>query len=236
VTNAGPAIYEVKHSPPLPATNQPVVVSARFHDVNPLQPTLLYRIDTVTNPTPAYISVPMNDNGAAGDAVAGDGIFSATIPGQSAGTVVAFLVSARDSLGGTNLFPADLKSNAGVPRECVVGFGDATPAGSFKHQHVFITQNWANRWAQGAPGVSHEEHDGTWVDGGGRIIYDWMGRYAGSPYHQYLGSPIYNVAGQHWEVPRDDLLYGVSALDKEHVPGNGALDDDTLQREQACYW
>jgi hypothetical protein len=236
VPNAGPAIYEVKHSPPLPATNQPVVVSARFHDVNALQPTLLYRIDTVTNPTPAYISVPMVDNGTGGDAVAGDGIFSATIPGQTNGAVVAFLVSVRDSLGGTNLFPADIKSNAGVPRECVVAFGDPVPVGSFKHQHVFITQNWANRWAQGAPGVSHEMHDGTWVDGGGRIIYDWMGRYAGSPYHQYLGSPVTTVGGMHWDVPRDDMLYGVASLDKQHVPGNGPLDDDTLQREQASFW
>ncbi len=79
-------------------------------------------------------------------------------------------------------------------------------------------------------------HDGTWVDGGGRIIYDWAGRYAGSPYHQYMGSPVTTVAGLHWDVPRDDLLYGVTALDKQHVPGNGALDDNTLQREQACYW
>ncbi|MGA2656956.1 MAG: lamin tail domain-containing protein, partial [Verrucomicrobiota bacterium] len=121
-------------------------------------------------------------------------------------------------------------------RECVVAFGDPTPVGSFAHQHLFITQNWANRWAQGAPGVSHELHDGTWVDGGGRIIYDWAGRYAGSPYHQYLGSPIYNIAGVHWDVPHDDLLYGVTSLDKQHVPGNGALDDDTLQREQASFW
>jgi hypothetical protein len=150
--------------------------------------------------------------------------------------VVAFLVSVRDSLGETNLFPADIKSNAGVPRECVVGFGDATPSGSFKHHHVFITGNWANRWAQGAPGVCHEMNDGTWVDGGGRIIYDWMGRYAGSPAHQYLGSPVTTLGGQHWEVPRDDMLFGVAALDKQHVPGNGVLDDDTLQREQACFW
>jgi hypothetical protein len=108
--------------------------------------------------------------------------------------------------------------------------------GSFAHQHLFITQNWANRWAQGAPGVSHELHDGTWVDGGGRIIYDWAGRYAGSPYHQYAGSPITTLAGFHWDVPHDDLLYGVTSLDKQHVPGNGVLDDNTLQREQASFW
>ena len=235
VANPGPAIYEVKHSPPLPATNQPVVVTARFHDLNGFQPTLLYRIDTNANPAPSYTTVAMLDNGTNGDAVAGDGLFSATIPAQPAGTVVAFLVQARDTLGATNLFPANLKNNAGVPRECVVAFGDPIPTGSFSHHHVFITQNWAQRWEQGG-GVSHEYHDGTWVDGGGRIIYNWSGRYAGSPYHQYLGSPVTTVGGMHWVVPWDDALLGVASLNKQHVPGNGALDDDTLQREQTSFW
>ncbi len=199
VANPGPAIYEVTHSPALPAASQPLVVSARFHDVNGFQPTLLYRLDTAVNANPSYVSVPMVNDGTRGDAIAGDGLYSATIPAQAAGRVVAFLVSARDTLGATNFFPADLKNNAGVPRECVVGFGDATPSGSFKHQHVFLTQNWANRWAQGPSGVSHEVYDGTWVNGGGRIIYDWTGRYAGSPYHQYQGL----ACDDHWRHALD---------------------------------
>jgi hypothetical protein len=236
VTNAGPAIYEVKHSPALPAANQTVVVTARFHSFRPVQATLRYRVDTGVNPTPSYVSVAMVDDGTGGDAVAGDGVYSASIPGQAPGGVVAFLVQAQDAVGTTTLFPADLKNNAGVPRECVVGFGDPIPAGSsFSHHHVFITQNWANRWAQWG-GVSHEFDDGTWVDGGGRIVYDWSGRYAGSPYHQYTGSPVTTVGGMHWIMPDDDMVLGVSSLNKQHVPGNGPLDDDTLQREQTSYW
>jgi hypothetical protein len=231
----GPAIFEVKHAPALPAAGQPAVVTARFHDLNQFQPNLLYRLDTGFNPTPTYTSVPMVDDGTGGDALAGDGIFSATIPAQPAGTVVAFLIQAQDSLGAATLFPNDLKNNAGVPRECVVAFGDAVPTGSFSHHHIFITQNWAQRWAQGG-GVSHEIYDGTWVDGGGRIVYDWMGRYAGSPYHQYLGSPVTTVGGMHWLVPDDDQVLGTTSLNKQHVPGNGPLDDDTLQREQTSYW
>ena len=233
--NPGPAIYEVKHSPALPAANQSVVVTARFHDANPFQATLLYRVDTGVNPTPSYSSVPMVDNGTGGDAVAGDGLYSATIPGQTAGTVVAFLVQAGDTSGGSTLFPKDLTNNAGIPRECVVGFGDPIPTGSFGHHHVFITQNWAQLWATWG-GVSHELYDGTWVDGGGRIVYDWMGRYAGSPYHQYLGSPATTVGGMHWVVPEDDQIFGTASLNKQHVPGNGPLDDNTLQREQTAYW
>jgi len=46
VTNAGPAIYEIKHSPPIPAAGQPVVVSARFHDLGLSSP----RCSTASTP------------------------------------------------------------------------------------------------------------------------------------------------------------------------------------------
>ncbi len=235
VTNAGPAIYDVKHAPALPQANQPVVVTARFHDMSGFTPTLLYRVDGVTNPAPSYLSVPMVDDGTGGDALAGDGLFSATIPAQPAGTVVAFLVQCRDAAGAATVFPADAKDNSGLPRECVIGFGDPVPSGSFSHQHVFISTNWADRWAQWG-GVSHEMYDCTWVDGGGRIIYNLAARYAGSPYHQYLDSPVETVGGMHWSAPRDQMIYGVASLNKQHVPGNNALDDDTLQREQTSFW
>ena len=234
--SVGPAIYEIQHAPALPSATQPVVVTARFHDFKGFQPTLLWRVDVGNNPAPSYTVVPMVDDGTGGDALAQDGLFSATIPGQSSGTVVAFLVQAQNPLGASTIFPMDLKDNAGVPRECVVGFGDAIPTGSFMHHHMFITQNWANRWGNGG-GVSHELHDFTWVDGGsGRIIYDATGRYAGSPYHQYLGSPIGTVGGMHWIMPDDDQVMGTTTFNKQHVPGNGPLDDDTLQREQASFW
>ena len=231
-----PAIYEVKHAPALPAANQAVVVSARFHGMSPFQAhsALSDRHGCQREPH-LHLTLPMVDNGAGGDALAGDGIYSATIPAQPGGTVVAFLVEAANLSGPASLFPQDLTNHAGLPRECVVAFGDPIPSGSFSHHHVFITQNWAQRWAQWG-GVSHEYYDGTWVDGGGRIVYDWMGRYAGSPYHQYLGSPVGTVGGMHWAMPEDDQVFGTTSFNKQHVPGNGALDDNTIQREQACYW
>ncbi len=235
VANAGPAIYEVQHSPPLPPANQPVVVTARFHDVNTFKPTLRYRVDTGVNRNPTYTSVVMVDDGTGGDAVAGDGLFSATIPAQPAGTVVAFLVQAQDALGATTVFPRDLQDNAGVPRECVVAFGDTIPTGSFGHYHLWLTQNWINRWVS-LPPLSNENHDGTWVDGGGRIIYDVVARYAGSPYHQDYNSPVGNLCQYHCAMPADDLFLGTKSFNKLHVPGNGPGDDQTLQREQTAFW
>ena len=235
MTNAAPAIYEVKHSPAIPAANQSVVVTARFHDASSFTPALLYRIDTSVNPAPTYTSVTMLDNGTGGDAVAGDGLYSATIPAQSSGTTVAFLVQARDALNGTNTFPTDLKNNSSLPRECVIVFGDPIPTGSFLHHHVWLTQNWINHWSIYG-GVSNEENDGTFVDGGGRIIYNWVGRYAGSPAHQYTGNPVTTVSGQHWTMPGDDMFLGSTSFNKQHLPGNGPLDDNTIMREQTSWW
>ncbi len=58
----------------------------------------------------------MRDDGTLGDAIANDGVYSATIPGQAANTVVAFYLSATDNLGGASRFPALLNDNAAVPR------------------------------------------------------------------------------------------------------------------------
>ena len=207
VTNAGPAIYEVKHSPPIPPAYAPVVVTARFHDVNPFQATLLYRIDTGVNTSPTYTAVPMVDNGTGGDALADDGLYSATIPAQAGGTVVAFLVQARDAYGSTTCFPSKAQRTTRARRasawwplaiRCRRGAVSATTMCSSRRTGHSAGRNWG--------GVSHEVFDGTWVDGGGRIVYDWAGRYAGSPYHQYTGSPVNTVGGMHWLVPDDDQL------------------------------
>ena len=103
VTNAGPAIYNVTHTPSLPAANQAAVVTAQVHDPDGVQSlTLNYRLDPATT----YTAVPMKDDGTGGDAIAGDGVFSATIPGQAANQIAAFYISATDSRGATTRFPA----------------------------------------------------------------------------------------------------------------------------------
>jgi len=236
VTNPPPAIFQVSHSPAIPAANQPVRVTARFHGLNGFQPSLLYRVDTQPTSTPSYTTLVMNDSGLAGDALAGDGLYTATIPAKPAGTVVAFLVQALDpTTGAKALFPKVLNDNSGLPREGVVVFGDTIPGGTFGHWHLWLTHNWINHWNNQA-GVGNGFSDATLVDGGGRIIYNVGGRYSGSPYHQYTGSPVSTVGGMDWTVPDDDLMLGSHTLNKQHVPGNNELDDNTLQREQTSFW
>ncbi|HLH55778.1 MAG TPA: lamin tail domain-containing protein, partial [Verrucomicrobiae bacterium] len=226
VSNAGPAIYQVAHNPPVPPAGQPVVVTARTHDPDGVQSlTLFYRVD----PSTSYNAVPMKDDGTGGDAIAGDGIFSATIPALPGGAIVAFYVSAQDTRLAASRFPALLNNFAPVP-ECVVMFGDSNPAGSFGVYHLWITQTNATRWSL-LPNLSNESHDCTFVNGT-RIIYNAQGRFAGSPYHQNFDLPYGSLCHYKWIFQDDDKFLGATSFNKIHQPGNGAGDDASLQREQ----
>ena len=227
VTNAGPAIYNVTHTPSLPAAYQPVVVIANVHDPEGVQNlTLYYRLDPATNCT----AVPMNDGGTNGDAIAGDGIYSATIPGQAANQIAAFYISATDNLGAATRFPA-IRPNDNEPvREGVVMFGDGNPGGSFGAYHLWVTQTNVNRWINLAD-LSNEGNDGTFVNGS-RVIYNMQARYAGSPYLQSFDTPTGNLCHYKWEFNDDDKFLGATDFSKIHQPGNNPGDDASLQREQ----
>jgi hypothetical protein len=228
VTNAGPAIYAVTHSPAVPAASQAVVVTARAHDPNGVQAlTLYYRLDPAIN----YTAVSMKDDGTGGDAVAGDGLFSATIPGQSANTVVAFYLAATDTKGTSTQFPALVNDNAPM-HECVVMFGDGNPGGSFGVYHLWITQTNVTRWVN-LSDLSNESHDCTIVNGN-RVIYNAQARFAGSPYHQGFDTPYGSLCHYKWIFPDDDAFLGATSFNKIHQPGNGAGDDTSLQREQTA--
>ena len=230
VRNAGPAIYNVAHTPSLPAANQDAVVTARVDDPDGIASlTLNYRVD----PSTAYTTVPMVDDGTGGDAVAGDGIFSATIPGQPALVVTAFYVEAVDTTSVTNRFPALLQDNSPV-RECVVMFGDGAPIGGFGVYHLWLTQASINRW-KSLPNLSNESFDGTFVNGN-RIIYNMLARYAGSPYHQQFNGPTGSLCHYKFTFPDDDKFLGATSFNKIHQPGNGPGDDSMIQREQTAYW
>jgi len=230
ITNAGPALYSVTHSPAVPAANQSVVVTASVHDSDGVQSlTLYYRIDPNTN----YSSVVMNDSGTNGDTIAHDGIFSGTIPGQAANTLVAFYLSAQDNRGATTRFPVLLTDNSPM-RECLVMFGDGNPGGSFGVYHMWLTQSNVTRWGNLAD-LSNEGNDFTFVYDNNRIIYNALGHYSGSPFHQEFDTPIGNLCAYKWVFPEDDQFLGATDFNKIHQPGNSPGDDPSLQREQTSW-
>jgi hypothetical protein len=230
-TNAPPAIYEVIHQPIVPAANQAVVVTARVHDPDGLSSvSLKYRLD----PSQTVTTVAMNDAGTAGDALAGDGIYSATIPGLPAGTMVAFQVVAVDSFGATRIFPLPDPTYKN-PFECMVLFGDTVAATAFGTYRQWMSVSNLVDW-QGRPALSNERQYETFVYGNFRVIYNAAVKWAGSPYHQFSGNPTNTAAHYSFDLPLDDILLGTENINKVHAPGNGPFGDQTIQREQICYW
>jgi hypothetical protein len=227
LTNAGPAIYNVTHTPTVPAANQAVVVSAKVHDPDGVQNlALYYRLDPAAN----YTALAMHDNGTGGDAIAGDGVFSATIPGQAANQVVAFYLAATDSRGAATRFPAIRTGDNEPVRECVVLFGDGNPGGSFGVYHLWLTQTNVTRWAN-LSDLSNEGNDCTFVNDT-RVIYNMQGHFQGSPYHQDFDTPNGSLCHYKWEFNDDDKFLGATDFNKIHQPGNGPGDDASLQREE----
>jgi hypothetical protein len=157
VANAGPAITEVTHWPVLPAADTPVRVLATVSDPQGVSGVWLnYRVDPGTN----VVSVQMHDDGTESDSIAGDRVFTGTVPRQAGGTLVAFNVTASDG--------ADTPAISRFPeinkKECLVRFGEVVPASSFGNYRLWLTASNVAGW-RGRPVLSNEEIDGTFIYG-----------------------------------------------------------------------
>ncbi len=101
--NVAPIIVETAHHPVVPHSTDRVTVTARLIDESDtgLTATLHYRLDGA----PAFSEVAMSDDGAHGDGAAGDRVYGAELPAQSAGAVVEFFIEARDAGNLSRTFP-----------------------------------------------------------------------------------------------------------------------------------
>jgi len=225
VTNVAPAILEVAHTPVVPPASQAVVVTANVHDPDGLNAvTLRYRVD----PTAGFTSVAMLDNGTGGDAVAGDGIFSGTIPGQASGALVAFHVQATDGTAVTGTFPNNVPA-----RECHVRFGDPGSLGNVFAYRLWMTAANINLWAA-RERLSNEPLDGTYVYGNFRAIYNAGGRYRGSPFlRPSYNGPTGNRCAYVWSLPEDQPLLNTDELNLDSM--EPADRDPTILRELTSF-
>ncbi|HUS34372.1 MAG TPA: lamin tail domain-containing protein, partial [Verrucomicrobiae bacterium] len=200
--NAGPAIYDVIHSPILPPAAQAITVTARVNDPDvPLTVQLNYRVDPATT----FTATAMNDSGASGDTIAGDGIYTGTIPAQAAGAIVAFYVHATDSQSAETRFPNDAPT-----RQCYIRVGDTQPSGALGTYRLWMPAATVSKWATRGP-LNNTPLDVTFVYGNERVIYNMEALYAGSPYIApgYNG-PTGGLCGYTGEFPKDDLFLGVN--------------------------
>ncbi len=223
--NLGPVITDVSHRPVLPQAGQAIRVTARVADPDRVQSvTLRYRLD----PTTTLLPVTMTDDGANGDQVEGDGVYTGQIPAQNSGTLVAFRIEAADlhAQSASTQFPA----NAPVG-ECLVRVGESHPGGTFGTYRLWLTASNVNTWASREKS-SNENLDGTFVYGTNRVIYNAGGHYSGSPYTSPgYSSPVGALCGYDISFPEDDPF-----LSTTHIVMDWPVRDDTNQREQLMYW
>ncbi|HWB04052.1 MAG TPA: lamin tail domain-containing protein [Verrucomicrobiales bacterium] len=225
--NSGPAIFDVTHSPVLPAAGQPVTLTARVEDPDAVAALLLnYRLD----PSPEVHVLSMLPRGG--------GLFSAEIPAQPAGTLAAFSIEATDAAAApvTTRFPDNAPA-----REALVRWGAVNEAGSLSTLNMWMTKATFDQWSSRTK-MSNAPLDITVAWRGDRVIYNAGGRFAGSPFHTlgFNGSPgVYDTPTGHWcdydvFLPEDDLLLGADNT-KLSWPGNVG-EDGTALRELAANW
>lgn len=216
--NLGPVISDVKPDPVLPRINQSVSIIARIADPDRVaNAQLIYRIEPSTN----LLVAPM--------AHGGGGYYFGTIPGQPAGTSVAFHIDAVDRLGEHRLFPDGAPGNEGVVR-----FGEMTPTGRLATYRLWMTQRNITRWAQREQSSNKPLH-GTFIYNNQRVFYGAGAMYSGSPFHwRSYNSPLGNSANYVVLFPKDDLFLGETDT-VLNLPSNMAS-DTTGVREQTAFW
>ena len=125
--NAGPTFDDFRHGPrATPRPGEAVTVSAVVRDPDGVaSASLKWRADGAS----AWNTVAMAAGAGAG------GLFTASVPGQPAGTVVPFYVEARDGLGAVSTFPA-----AGPDSRALYKVEDGlAPAGALHNFRVIMT-------------------------------------------------------------------------------------------------
>lgn len=240
--NAGPAISNVAHFPVLPAGGENVVITAKINDPDGIGTvSLLWRNDTDVPGTTNTLA--MNDAGTAGDAFAGDGTYSVTLPGLAAGKLAAFRIQALDTAGAPQasifptthplIFPVALQT-----RECLIRFGETLQYGSLGTYRVWVTAATVTEWVAREKN-SNAPFDATFVLGNNRVVYNAGTQYSGSPWHApNFTSPL---TGQNpdFEInfPPDDRMLGTTDFVLQSQSGAVAPTvDATCQAELTAFW
>jgi lamin tail-like protein/Big-like domain-containing protein/CotH protein len=245
VPNAGPAVYDVAHAPILPAGDEAVVVTARGSDPNGVSLALKYRIE----PGASYSTLAMLDNGTGGDSVAGDGIYSTTVPPQSSGARMGFYIEATDLLGGVNTFPQDVFPTppetrvfpTDAPnRECIVRWGDGQIPGSLGTYRLWLNAANTTRWNTRRPLLNNSVLDATFVYNNSRVVYNMRPSYAGSPWHRgqmTTGPDGTQRVDYDIEFPNDERFLGAAdaVWNNPGNPGGADTSDGSAQSEQSSY-
>ncbi|MEZ5305089.1 MAG: lamin tail domain-containing protein, partial [Verrucomicrobiales bacterium] len=196
--NAPPAMRQVDHTPKQPRSGEPVAITAKITDSAGVGGvTLRYQAvapgDYIKRDDPRYatdwVAVPMFDDGTGSDAVAGDSLYTAAIPGavQQHRWLIRYRITAEDGTGvaATAPYPDDPSPNFayfcydGLPAWTARAHPSASPVtyspellGSLPTYHL-ITTRQEHEDAQFIPdssrGAGYTGSEYLWQ---GALVYD----------------------------------------------------------------
>jgi hypothetical protein len=219
LANLGPNIELVSHRPLLPQTGEGISVYAQVSDVDGVgSVSLLYRID----PSSTTSSVPMFDDGTGADLTPDDGIFSATIPSQGNGSLIAFQISADDASvsTGSSVYPPN--------GEGLIRTGEPVGGPSFGTYRMWITQASRNDW-DAQPFRANNPYPITFIYNDARAIYASGAYYGGN--RDSHSDPLSGTVGYDVVLPPNEEILGADKLTFDFP-----VRDATNQREQLMHW
>lgn len=217
-----PFILNVAHFPLVPASTDPVAVTAKIVDelTTGLAVTVHYRNDGAAG----FTTATMFDDGAHGDGLAGDGVYGASLPAAANGTIVEFYVQAVDAGAHSRTWPAPALNAAAVAGQfcnCLYQVDNTVFAGAMPFYKIImravddteLTQ--INRNTPAAPfattdqTLSHAKFNSTWItsDGTGVEL-----RYLDGVRNRGHGSRSRQPQGYNISFPNADTWKGVTSL------------------------
>lgn len=176
--NAGPAFSGLRHAPVVPAASQACTVSVEANDPDSVSgATLFYSVSGG-----AFTSTAMTN---------ASGTWSATIPGQPAGTVVQFYVQATDGAAATADFPA-----AGAGSRAMIQWNDGTANLALAHNvRLILTAGDRTAMFGGSELMADDRRGCTVIYDESEVFYDCGVRLKGSEHGRAdAGRQSYNVS------------------------------------------
>ncbi len=253
---APPQVTGGLHSPAVPVPGQTMTITARVSSAAALTGvSLKHRLDNI-NANAAWNTTAMNDSGTGGDAVAGDGIFTAQIvPASfagygSAGAIVQFYVEAAATSGLTGQFP---RGGANLPGMWVVDSNVA--ATDLRRVRVVMSAYWGDALDTPAPpltttppGIGEPATGGgsakfnykfprfsnhyfpcTFIHNDGAIYYGCTVRKTGSPFTRGTASSLDRAR---MTLPGDRPFRGKGKLYWDNDASGGSMLHNRIHR----YW
>ena len=241
--NPAPQITAVNHSPAVPTPTQPVTITARLSTNTPLGSVqLFHRLDNI-NANGAWNSLTMVDNGASGDAIAGDGIYTAQIaPGSfvgyaTNGAIIQFYVRAAAANGQMADLP---KGGAETPGMWVVD--SSVAATDLRRMRIVISQYWADALSQDSgtggntarfnykfPKLSGHYFPCVFIHNDSAIYYDATVRKTGSPFTRATNNSLDRARVT---LPGDRPFRGKGKLYWDNDASGGSMLHNRIHR----YW